>query len=141
MPETKKEEIISIEDIIKNNSYKYENYLKDYEKAKEMNLKAPFVRLFGNLNDNEKEIHSTLERWKIIEKMIKDKKYEIINGDNRKKIINFFKNKNNKEIIIKIFNKDIYGFFIEKYNIKVEENYIQNDNISENITSKRWQLR
>ena len=134
MPETKKEEIISIEDIIKNNSYKYENYLKDYEKAKEMNLKAPFVRLFGNLNDNEKEIHSTLERWKIIEKMIKDKKYEIINGDNRKKIINFFKNKNNKEIIIKIFNKDIYGFFIEKYNIKVEENCIQNDNISDNIT-------
>jgi len=134
MPETKKEEIISIEDIIKNNSYKYENYLKDYEKAKEMNLKAPFVRLFGNLNDNEKEIHSTLERCKIIEKMIKDKKYEIINGDNRKKIINFFKNKNNKEIIIKIFNKDIYGFFIEKYNIKVEENYIQNDNISDNIT-------
>ena len=55
MPETKKDEIISIEDIIKNNSDKYENYLKNYKIAKEMNLKAPLISLFGNINDNEEE--------------------------------------------------------------------------------------
>ena len=133
MPETKKEEIISIEDIIKNNSGKYEKYIKDYEIAKEMNLKTPLISLFGNLNDNENEINSTLDRWKSIEKMFIDKKYKKMRGEYRKKLINFFKNKNNKEIIIKIFNKELYDFFIEKNSIKAEEDNIQNVIISKNI--------
>ena len=134
MPETKKEEIISIEDIIKNNSDKYENYLKNYKIAKEMNLKAPLISLFGNINDNEEEIKLTLEKWKNIEKMLIDKKYKKMRRVYKKQLINFFKNKNNKEIIIKIFNEDIYDSFIDKNNIKIEEDDIQDDNISNNIT-------
>ena len=133
MPESRKEEINSIEDIIKNNSDKYENYLKDYEIAKEMNLKTPLISLFGNLN-NEEEINKTLKSWEVAEKMIKDKKIKKMRGDNKKKLINFFKSKNNKELLIKIFSEDNYKFFIEQNKIKVEEeDNMQNDNAPNNI--------
>ena len=136
LPGTKKEEIISIEDIINNNSDNYEYYLKDYEKAKEINLKAPLISLLGKLNDDEKQIELVLERWKKIEKMLIDKTYKRMRGDYKKRLINFFRKKNNKEIIIKIFNEDIYDSFIEKNNIEVEEeeeDNIQNNNNSFNI--------
>jgi hypothetical protein len=136
LPKTKKEEIISIEHIINNNSDNYEYYLKDYKIAKEINLKAPLISLLGKFNDDEKQIELALERWKKIEKMLFDKTYKRMRGDYKKRLINFFRNKNNKEIIIRIFNEDIYDSFIEKNNIEVEEEQednIQNNNISYNI--------
>lgn len=128
MPQTKKEEIKSLEDIIKNNSDKYEIYLNDYETAKEMNLKTPLISLLGNLNDNEEDIKKALSTWEATVKMIKDKKIKKMRGDNKKKLINFFKNKSNKELLIKIFNEEYYDFFIKQNNIKVEEDDNQNDN-------------
>jgi len=128
MPQTKKEDINSIENIIKNNLEKYENYLKDYEIAKEMNLKTPLISLFGNLNDNEEDINKIVKSWKETEKMINDKKIKKMRGDNKKKLINFFKIKSNKDVLIKIFDEDKYNFFLEKNNIKVEEDNNQNIN-------------
>ena len=132
MPQTKKEEIKSLEDIIKNNSDKYEIYLNDYETAKEMNLKTPLISLLGNLNDNEEDIKKALSTWEATVKMIKDKKIKKMRGDNKKKLINFFKNKSNKELLIKIFNEEYYDFFIKQNNIKVEEDDNQNDNAPNN---------
>ena len=145
MPQTKKNEIKSLEDIIKNNSDGYENYLNDYETAKEMNLKTPLISLFGILNDNEDEIKKVLDSWQKIEKMIKDKKIKKMRGDNKKKLINFFKIKSNKELLIKIFGEECYDFFIKANNIKVEEDN-QNDkkkeikSKSENKNSNNGQL-
>ena len=132
LPETKKDDIISIEEIIKNNSDEYEKYLIDYEIAKEMNLKTPLINLFINLNDNdnkvsEKEINKVVESWKVTEKIIKDKKIKKMRADYKKKLINFFKNKNNKDNLIKIFNADIYDYFIKINKINLEENNVNNN--------------
>ena len=133
MPQTKKEEIKLLEDINdKKFSDEYENYLNDYEIAKEKNLKTPLISLFGKLSDNEEEIKKTVDSWKVTEKMINDKKIKKMRGDNKKKLINFFKNKSNKELLIKIFNEDLYDFFIKQNNIKVEEDDNVNDNALNN---------
>ena len=136
LPQTKKEEIKILEDIInKKFSDKYENYLNDYEIAKEMNLKTPLISLFGKFGDNEEEIKKTLDSWKATEKMINDKKIKKMRGDNKKKLINFFKKKSNKELLIKIFNEDRYDYFIKQNNIIIEEDDNVNDN-SENKNKK-----
>ena len=138
-PETKKDDIISIEEIINNNSDKYEKYLTDYEIAKEMNLKTPLINILINLNDNrvsEEEINKVVESWKATEKIIKDKKIKKMRGDYKKKLINFFRNKNNKDILIKIFNEDIYDYFINKNKINVEENNANNSIIHNRNLSK-----
>ena len=134
-PETKKDDIISIEEMLKNNSDKYGKYLKDYEIAKEMNLKTQLINLFINLNDNsvsEEEINKVVESWKASEKIIKDKKIKKMRGDYKKKLIHFFKNKNNKEILVKIFNEDIYDFFIKRNKIAIEEDNYNNNKIIHN---------
>ena len=139
-PETKKDDIISIEEIIKNNSDKYEKHLTDYEIAKEMNLKTPLINLFINLNDNkvsEEEINKVVESWKATEKIIKDKKIKKMRGDYKKKLINFCKNKNNKDILIKIFTKDIYDYFIKINKINFEENDVNNNIIHNSNLAKK----
>jgi len=134
-PETKKDDIILIEEIIKNNSDNYEKYLADYEIAKEMNLKTPLINLFINLNNNkvtEEETNKAVESWKTSEQILKDKKIRKMRSDYKKKLINFWKNKNNKEILIKIFNEDIYNYFIEKNKICLDE-----DNANNNLNQNR----
>jgi hypothetical protein len=111
--------------------------LNDFENAKEMNLKTPLISLFGNLNDNEDNIKKAVDSWKATEKMIIDKKIKKMRGDNKKKLINFFKIKSNKELLIKIFNEDCYDFFIKQNNIKVEEDDNQNDNAPNNKENKQ----
>ena len=141
MPQTKKDEIKSLEDIInKRYSDKYENYLNDYEIAKEMNLKTPLISLFGNLNNNENDIKKALETWKATKKMVNDKKIKKMNGVNKKKLINFFKIKSNKELLIKVFGEEGYGFFIQKNNIKVEEDNNQNDNVPNNKEKEKEEI-
>ena len=41
--ESKKNDINNIDNIINNNIFNYEDYLKDYDKAKEMNIKSPII--------------------------------------------------------------------------------------------------
>ena len=123
---SKKEDIINIEEIIKNNNYNYDNnnefekYLKDYELAIKMNLRAPIINYLyikknkSDIKDEEK-FKNEVTSWENMEKMImehksKKKMYKI----NKMLLFNYFNEEKNKNIINKIFNKDDIDFFIKE---------------------------
>ena len=47
--ETRKQDIVMIEEIIKNNKMEFVNYLKDYEVSKKMNQRKNIINIFINL--------------------------------------------------------------------------------------------
>ena len=119
--ESKKNDIILIEDIIKNNNNKlnYEKYLLDYDIAQKMNKRFSIIKyLFEKNNnniENEEELNSYIKKWECLEKKINEKRIEEIEDD-IKNIKNYLNNNENKNIFIKIFNMDIYEYIIN-YNI------------------------
>ena len=68
--ESKKEEIKTIENIIKNNNGNYKDYLKDLEEAKKMNKKYEIINyLFESKNkDKEKTEENFKKSWEQLEK-------------------------------------------------------------------------
>jgi len=118
--ESKKEDIINIEKIINNNEddISCEIYLKDYELAKEMNLRAPIINyIYIEKNKSaktEEKFKIEVESWNKIEKMIKDHKIKKMNKNMKQILVNYFNDKNNKELIMKIFNRNNYEYFINK---------------------------
>ena len=125
--ESKKDDIILIEDIIKNNKNFGDDLLKDYEKAKLMKIKLPVIKyIFENENKSkkEKEMKKVVEKWEKLEKLIRDKKTAKMKANERKMIYNYFKDNNNKSIFLQIFKEQqIYDDFI----IKANEFYGQNN--------------
>ena len=133
--ESKKEDIKIIEKIIKSNrieaNINIENYLKDFDIAKNINIRKPIIKYLNNLkikNKNiqeaEEELKKSIETWKSIEKMINEKKLKKIKKDLKIYLKNYFSDINNKKILIKIFREEIYDYF--KNNIKINN---QNNNI------------
>ena len=85
--ESKKEEINSIEKIIKNNTNDKTctKYLQDYEKAQIMNQKFPIINFFflqknNNIEKTENELNDYVNIWENIEKKIKENKLNEIKG-------------------------------------------------------------
>lgn len=129
-PESKKEDIKLIEEIINNNKEIGEKYLNDYKIAQKMNLRRPMIYFFLNKNNinqkisnNEKEIENSINKWNKIEKIINDETI-IDNMDIFKDIIKYFVNKDNKENITKIFSKEKYEYITntlenEKFEIDI----------------------
>jgi len=141
--ESKKEDIINIEKNI-NNYGEYnkicEKYLKDYELAREMNIRAPIINFIYNKKNKltikiEEKIKNKVESWKRIERMIKGHKLEKMKRKTQQIILNYFNNENNKDIIMKIFDQKDYDFFInESINLNMTKNLndkIKNENKKE----------
>ena len=124
--EIKKDDIIIIENIINNNKKSsYNEYLIDYEQAKEMNLRLLIIKyLHSNINENN-TFTDTVENWSQIEKMIHEKKIENIEKKYKDILIKYFKDINNKEYLLKIFSQDSINFFINP-----DENIENNNNLS-----------
>ena len=148
--ESKKEDIKIIEKMIKNNrieaNINIENYLKDFDIAKNINIRKPIIKYLNNLkikNKNiqeaEEELKKSIETWKSIEKMINEKKLKKIKKDLKIYLKNYFSDINNKKILIKIFRKEIYDYF--KNNIKINNQNnnieIENKNYKEEINEEK----
>ena len=122
--ESKKEDINKINQILNNNNIiKYDNYLAYYEIAKKLNDRLPIINyLYKNngINMNEKKLSECVTDWGVIEKFIEKKSYKKLKINIRKKLINYFNNKDNKNILFNIFKEDVYQTFI-KENIKFQE--------------------
>ena len=113
--ESKSNEINTINEIIKNRKGKYENYLKDLDKAKKMILRLPLVNILldEKNKNNEKDIGEAAQHLEIIEKMIKDKK-SIDKMKKNKILIKKLKEDNIKDLLYKIIEKDAVNEFLKK---------------------------
>ena len=129
MFESKKEDIFSIENIIKNinnndsnNDNDYQNYFEYYELSKMKNIRAPIINYFY-IKKNESDIKDE-EKFKIeessfqkVEKMINDNKLIKMNKTTKQILYDFInKDDKNKEILIKIFTQKNYNFLINDLN-------------------------
>ena len=135
--ESKINEIKIIEKILKNEIVKKIDYSKDYEEAKNMNYRFPIILyLFdiklekGKLNISEKDISQKFKIYESHEKSIKDKTYEKMKPDLKRKLLNYFMDENNKNILNKIFKeqecKDFINANAEKLSFKEKNKKIGN---------------
>ena len=121
--ESKKDDIIIIEDILDNNK-KFENILlKDYKEAKEMHKKLPIIKFIFEENckddknkKNEKEIKKAVETWKKLEKMISQQKIKRMKDDERQIICKYFLDEKNKNILVDNFGQKVYDNFLININ-------------------------
>ena len=117
--ESKGNDITLIKEIIRNKQGEYGQYLKDLEKAKEMNDKYELIKLFYDLKYNElkeEQLTETINNWEFLSKCIKDKKIKKFKSGDKKAIFQIFNDKN-KNLLLKYFNQDDYNFIISKSNI------------------------
>ena len=117
--ESKKDEIKKIEEIIQNKNGFY--YLEDYNIAEEMNKKIPIINyLFDSKNTNniktEIEFNKTVNNYKEIELMIKNKKIEEISKKDKEILNKYFNNYNNKELLFNVFSEEEIEYFINETN-------------------------
>ena len=137
--ESKKNEIIKLNEYINDlniNNDECEQFLSDYEKAKNMNEREKIIKYIleeenKNIN-NENDIYEYSKKWEDLEKKIKDKNYKI--KKSHKEILKkCFNDKNNKEILLNIFGQDVYNSLINHFNgnKKVEKDNNLNENNDE----------
>ena len=138
--ESKKEEIKKIEEIIQNKNRYY--YLEDYNIAEEMNKKIPIINyLFDSKNTNniktEIEFNKTVNNYKEIELMIKNKKIEEISKKDKEILNKYFNNDNNKELLFNVFSEEEIEYFINEtnkellINNELDNNLIITSNVKE----------
>ena len=111
--ETKKNEIILIEEIIKNKKGEYEKYLQNYSEAEFWNLRKNIIYEIYNIIfidgiKNEKQLNFTQDIWKKLENAIKDNNIENINEEDCFLLTKLFEH---KDLLYNIFpNKSINNF-------------------------------
>lgn len=115
-PESKKNDIAIIEEIIKTQKGDYDLYLVDFDIAIEMNKRTPIIKyILDFCNDSYVQSINTLKdfvkSWEEIEYLINQKLISFINESYMDILIKYFNDEKNKEILLKIFRKEIYEFF------------------------------
>ena len=135
--ESKKDEILLIEDILNNNKRFEDEILKDYKIANEMVKKLPVIEfIFKEKNKlkekTEKEITKVVNIWIKLEKMINQLIIKKMKDDERKIICKYFKDDTNKGILIDIFGQNIYDNFL----LKINEFLKQKKDIEQEIKKK-----
>ena len=153
--QSKKEEIILLEKIIKGEKIDYKKFLADLEISKIKNDKYPIIEFLIKSQDNkevkeikektEEEINQTLDNFEKIEKSIKERNIDALPYDLEDIVFllfSYFENENNKEILLKIFSEDDIIYFtqsekisddnINKLNevMKYYENYLFESNLN-----------
>ena len=118
--ESKSKEIAELNDIIKNKQGNYEEYLKDFEKAQNMNIRYPLICLLSDNNNtiikNEEKLSKNISSWNSFESMIKGKKFKKMYNEKREVLLNYFNNEENRELLLKIFEKEVYEYFKDEKN-------------------------
>ena len=148
-PETKKNDINRIEEMIKNffeNNIKYENYEKyliDYKDAKKMNIRTPIIRyLIDPKNEGilitEEIMKKEKNKWNNdLEKMIKEKKTKKISKEIKIKIRDYFENKENNETLLRIFSKDDIDYIIKNFSEAPKDNNSLKDKKDKEINKNK----
>ena len=135
MFESKKEDINKIESMNKNEeSDELKKYLNDYEIAKSKNIHLGFINSLFNTYFKEEEERTEdnfklmVEKWEVMQKIIKDKKRNKMRADDCLVFIKYFNDINNKETFFKIFNEEsrnfIYDYLKQKIDIYSKSDYI-----------------
>ena len=134
-PETKK-------DVIENKKFADKDY-EEYLNLKKIKLREPIIlSLFGE-KIKEKEFSDAKEKWDKMENDIKNRNYNNINDNNRKKIIKFFEKKDEEEnkFIKEIFSKEIIDSFINYNKGKQKKKKAQKDNEEMNNDMQEQSLK
>ena len=141
--ESKKDEIILIEDILNCKKTFDEKFLDDYEEAKVIIKELPIIKYISveqyQKNATEDEILKAVNTWKKLKEMIKEIKINKMKENDRRIIYNYFKDEKNKEFLNEIFGKDIYNNFILKTK-EYYENKNKNSIGQENEKNKKENL-
>ena len=117
LSESKSEDIIIIEkEINKRRINKANKYLIDYEISIKMNERFSIINFLFEQKENnalvtEKSLNKYANEWKVIEKKIKEQKFEDICEEDIRIIIDFLNNSEKEKIFINIFTKQIYKLF------------------------------
>ena len=113
-PESKKNEIREIEEIIENNLDIPENYLNIHDKSKQMNIMIPFITHLleqENKSHSEKDINDFVEKLEIAKNQLKSNKFTKMKKDKKNILIILIENY--KEIALSIFSQgEIDAFMI-----------------------------
>ena len=113
--ESKKNEIIAIQEILKNQFGDYEPFLKDLEIAENKNLRYEIINYLSSKwfqDINEEKFTTSVRRWELIEYLINYKIYDRINDEDRNSIFQYIIEKKGHNYFEKIFEKDIYNNFL-----------------------------
>ena len=138
--ESKKEDIILIENMI-NNSKKsklnYSKYLEDYDTAQKMNVRFPIIDYLLKKSNksnikSETQLNIYIKYWENLEKSINSKIIENIKDEDKKILYEYINISNDKNILNKIFIEDIYKWLLTLLNYN---NVINNTQLS-SITSE-----
>ena len=127
--ESKKDDILLIEDIFNNNKKIEDGLLIDYEAAEKIHKKIPIIKfIFEEKNELNKRTEKEMKRviveiWPKLEKMILTLKIKRMKDDERKIICKYFRDKNNKNFLLEIFGNEIY----DKYLIKINDYFKLNE--------------
>ena len=117
---SKSKEIAELNDIIKNKQGNYEEYLNEFEKAQNMNIRYPLICLLSDNNNtvikNEEKLSKNISSWNSFESMIKGKKFKKMYNEKREVLLNYFNNEENRELLLKIFEKEVYEYFKDEKN-------------------------
>ena len=86
----------------------------------------------NDININEKEINSIINKWEPLKRLINEKKFKKIK--NKKELYKYFQDSNNKILLLELFGEDNYNYF-QKLDINYPEEYIEDNNIIKNSDS------
>ena len=117
--ESKNKEKNEIAEIIKKETGKFEEYLKDFDEAKKMNLRYPIIEFLLNNKKkvkNENNLKEIAKSWTQYEGMIKKGSWNRMGKDIKKQLFEYFNKEENKKGLLEIFEEDKYNFFRDEKN-------------------------
>ena len=132
--ESKKKDILLLQENLIKKIELNDQYLEDYKIAKKMNIKIPIINYLFNFKNKgkkktEKDFLTIVNLWEEIETMIKKKDIQKI-SEEYKEILNiYFNDKKNKEFLLEILSLDEYNYFINETNKEMIQKYIINNNL------------
>ena len=115
--ETKINQIILIEDILKNKKEEFSVYLSDTDTAKYMNKRYDIINYLLEKKGKEKteeEMNKCVKSWETYEKIIKNKKIKKMRKDDKVNLFQYFIDEKNKDSLLEIFDEEIYKYFKEE---------------------------
>ena len=120
--ESKKDDIILIKESLEvsNNKTKYEEYIKDLDIAKKMNVRYKIIDYIFNLDykgkhKTEEIFKKCVKKWEIFEGIINNKKLNKMKLKMKRIIYDFFNDPENNDYTLKIFDRESYQLFTENY--------------------------
>ena len=123
--EKKKKDIDKIESLDENNKVdELKEYFKDYKEAKSKNVYLGIINSLFNAyfkeERTENNFNEMVEKWDVMQKIIKDEKRTKMRDDDCLVFIKYFNDISNKESFYRIFNEKSRNFLFDYLNKKIK---------------------